>query len=419
MRLTSSGAGTRLKLNQSRPLLQGFIGLALTSAAVVFLVVIARGGLSTVQAGQRLAPSPVVSAVALSHCVLFAVLGLVLAAYRSGTTFDREAREAVQWQRLLVPLTSVRLDVRRFTTVWLKSEVRQVRDDRTNRQRLYREYFLKLTNPRGGELLVGQPSSEGEGRAAARRLADFLGLELLDATVGDAPLPTSGWYVSIDLPGVGPVTVSSPQPAAPPAPESEFRECLDQPAGSRVTLEPFGDGVTLTVPPAGVWAGSKGLLVFGLLWTDVTAVAALFMIPHMSQDKRLALWLPIVLAVFAVVAVAALAGAVQMGRRRAVLAVVGDRLMLLQTGPFGTKRREWRRTQLADVLTGPSGMSVNGVPVMELQVLPRGEGKVGLLGGREESELRWLATVLRKALKIPADSGVTVAEKSPSNEREA
>jgi hypothetical protein len=35
--------------------------------------------------------------------------------------------------------------------------------------------------------------------------------------------------------------------------------------------------------------------------------------------------------------------------------VVADRLLVLQTGLFGSKRREWDRADLQDVQIGPSG----------------------------------------------------------------
>ena len=283
--------------------------------------------------------------MALVNCVLFALLGLVLAAYRSGITFDREAGEAVQWQRLLLPVSRMSLDLRRFTTVSLKSEVREVFDNRTNRRRPYRAYLVKLTEPRGSELDLGQGFTESEARAAGRQVADLLGLELVDATAGDAPLPTAGAYLAVELPGgLGPVSISSKAPPAPlPPPASVFRECQDQPPGSRVTVETFADGVTLKVPPAGVWAGSKGLLFFGLLWSDITISVGTIFLVHMSREGRFAFWPLAGIALLAVVGLLMIAGAIHMGRRRAVLAVVGGTLMLVQTGPLGTKKREWPR----------------------------------------------------------------------------
>ena len=41
---------------------------------------------------------------------------------------------------------------------------------------------------------------------------------------------------------------------------------LKQPNSSPIEVEEAADGVTLQVPPQGIWRGSKGLFVFSLFW---------------------------------------------------------------------------------------------------------------------------------------------------------
>jgi hypothetical protein len=50
---------------------------------------------------------------------------------------------------------------------------------------------------------------------------------------------------------------------------------------------------------------------------------------------------------------------------------------------------------------GCSGLSVQGVPVVELQVQPIDGGRFGILAGRDRTELEWLATTLRRELHMP------------------
>ncbi|MCX7826807.1 MAG: hypothetical protein N2689_14800, partial [Verrucomicrobiae bacterium] len=47
---------------------------------------------------------------------------------------------------------------------------------------------------------------------------------------------------------------------------------------------------------------------------------------------------------------------------------------------------------------GPSGMEINRVPVLELQIQRKDGRKTGFLAGRSDAELQWLAAVLRYAL---------------------
>ena len=45
-------------------------------------------------------------------------------------------------------------------------------------------------------------------------------------------------------------------------------------------------------------------------------------------------------------------------------------------------------------------MTVNNRPVLELHIRPSTGDKVGMLAGRDEAELHWIATRLRKALGL-------------------
>ena len=82
--------------------------------------------------------------------------------------------------------------------------------------------------------------------------------------------------------------------------------------------------------------------------------------------------------------------------------VNGTGLHVAQAGLFGAKRWDWPREEIADIRAGPSGMEVNNRPVLELQVHPRSGKKAGFLAGRDEAELRWMATRLRRALRVSA-----------------
>jgi len=63
---------------------------------------------------------------------------------------------------------------------------------------------------------------------------------------------------------------------------------------------------------------------------------------------------------------------------------------------------QWHRGELAAVRMDASGMKVNDEPVPELRIEPTAGKKVGLMAGRDEQELRWVATLLRRQLALPA-----------------
>ena len=91
-------------------------------------------------------------------------------------------------------------------------------------------------------------------------------------------------------------------------------------------------------------------------------------------------------------------GAVNMGRRHAIMDIVGDVLLINRRNLFGIKSHQWTRAELESVVVGDSGMAVNDIPVLELQVKPVTGREVGLFAGRNEDELRWIAWTLRRRL---------------------
>jgi hypothetical protein len=179
---------------------------------------------------------------------------------------------------------------------------------------------------------------------------------------------------------------------------------LVQPPGSRVEVDRFSDGLTMRVPAAGLLRGTQGLFVFALLWNSVVGIVSAIMvaafIKEVANAGLSALFPTAILSLFWIVGIGVLLGSINMGRRRAAIAVSGGCLMLIQTGVFGARQRSWQPGEVAAISAGPSGMEVNDRPVLELQVIDVQGKKFGLLAGRADDELRWIAQELRYVLQI-------------------
>lgn len=179
---------------------------------------------------------------------------------------------------------------------------------------------------------------------------------------------------------------------------------LSQPAESDIAFDAFEDGVTLKIPPAGL-KGTKGMFGFAIVWCTFMAIFTGFIVlagfanENMPELGEMLIFVAFI-SVFWLVGILMMVGAVSMSRRSAVLAVVDDSLMILQTGLFKSKRHEWTRDDIESIRFGPSGTSVNDVPVMELQIHPHAGKKVGLLSSRPNDELRWIADVLTRTLRL-------------------
>jgi hypothetical protein len=174
-----------------------------------------------------------------------------------------------------------------------------------------------------------------------------------------------------------------------------------QPPDSKIRCEQGNGRQLFVIPPAGLIKGSKGLFVFSVIWCGFIGVIAGFAL-FGNHDKS-EFWIPtLFFLVFLAVGVGMMLGAIQMGRRRAMLSAGRDGVSIVVAGIFGIKRWDWTEGQVAFIRTGPSGMEVNNQPVIELQIHPANGKKKGFLAGRNVDELKWLATRLRQELAVAA-----------------
>ncbi len=117
---------------------------------------------------------------------------------------------------------------------------------------------------------------------------------------------------------------------------------LVQPAGSSVVVERSATGLTATIPPAGLRAGSKGMFTFGLIWCGGLVVfTTIILVAGTQKPGQSVLGLMAFLSLFWLAGIGLLLGGLNMGRRRAAIAVVDQELMILQTSIFRSRTKSW------------------------------------------------------------------------------
>ena len=175
-----------------------------------------------------------------------------------------------------------------------------------------------------------------------------------------------------------------------------------RPTNSVIQLARRATGIQLIVPPRGFWKGAFGLFFFALLWNGfMGALTVMFFMPGTTRNVSVGIFLLIVSG-FWLVGIGLFLAAINLARRRAELTVDGSRLSIFTAGIFGKKLREWPRNEITAIRVDASNMRVNDRPVPELQIHTLTGKKSGFLFGLKEAELRWVATELRQALKVPA-----------------
>jgi hypothetical protein len=204
----------------------------------------------------------------------------------------------------------------------------------------------------------------------------------------------------------------------------DIRNRPERPVNCRAFLEEQAAGVTVVMPPPGIWQGNNKFIVFWafgwcvMLLPITVGFGAAAMQGNMRNKHGQPvspLWSILYLVPFWLVGISALLVVLYRGRRGATLAVEGDRLVVVQSSLFGMRRREWLCKEIAELRVACDRRSKvvegEGNPdfpwLIDLRIVARdGEG-VNVITYREgdphKADLEWMATVLRGALRLSGE----------------
>ena len=169
---------------------------------------------------------------------------------------------------------------------------------------------------------------------------------------------------------------------------------VPKPESTDIICQANPHGLAIEVPPKGLWKGSQGFFGFSLFWNGFMVV---FSVAMFKGHPPLPVYLFI--SLFWAVGIGMLLVAINMAKKKVLIAVVNDMLACRVIGPFKTREQKIALSDVDTIKVGPSGMEVNHRPLMELQIIPKQGKKIGLLSNRSGEEQEWLAYVLREAVK--------------------
>ncbi len=232
----------------------------------------------------------------------------------------------------------------------------------------------------------------GYPKAWLAALAERLNADLATQT-GTAPLPP---------------TVMAALTLGRTSPDVRQGDRFDPPARTTVRILEQAGGIVAVVPPQGA-RGTRGLLFFAIIWLVFISIvgAAFVFAPENSKRRRndREVIPAVVIGAFGLIGVALLTGAINQMRRKASLRASRDELIIVQQSIFGTRTFKRPAGELAAIRIGPSGMEINHVPVLELQVHTTDGKKHGFCSNLTNDELFWLATHLRQGTGVGEVAG--------------
>ncbi len=186
---------------------------------------------------------------------------------------------------------------------------------------------------------------------------------------------------------------------------------VDPPKDTNILLLRETDGLTINIPPKGIMRGSKGLAFFAILWNGFILLTLGMIVftmltpnnPNTSGPDSP--WTLLFFLPFIAVGVGLAVFSVHAGKSQASLVIIGSGetavLAYIRISPvLKTREMNWSANEISHLCVGDSNMSVNDVPVQELQVYPKQSKKVGLLAQLDDEELKWIAYELRQQLGV-------------------
>ncbi|HMP01760.1 MAG TPA: hypothetical protein PKC45_04580 [Gemmatales bacterium] len=222
--------------------------------------------------------------------------------------------------------------------------------------------------------------------------ADRNGWTVPNLPVGPLPtIPLSSFKGLEPLEGLAVLGGTTPDASGAPLP---------QPEQSTIVCERFPDGVTLTIPPVGVRRQKLMGPAMVLLLVGIGLLVGPYAATQLFNAKPPVAFLAVMGSIVTLMGLGCLLGAINMGRRQAVLAKVGDQLWVLQTGLFGARRHEWALPDVRQIRVGPSGLKINEQAVPELKIETQSGERTGPLAGGPVEELLGLADVRARAVGL-------------------
>ena len=179
--------------------------------------------------------------------------------------------------------------------------------------------------------------------------------------------------------------------------DSDLQVDTELPESSSLIVEEKPYGFTLIVPPAGIVKGSHGMF-WGALIFELATILFTVGFMYKSDSSKLQAGFLLFISFFHLVGLGMMFSSWVMGRRKSILAIADRQLAFVRMSPLGSQTKEFAADEIRAVRVGPSGLSINDIPVQELKLIDQKGQSFGLLAQCSDEELDWIAGRIRQAL---------------------
>ncbi|MEM8834632.1 MAG: hypothetical protein AAGD00_02315 [Planctomycetota bacterium] len=197
--------------------------------------------------------------------------------------------------------------------------------------------------------------------------------------------------------------------ASSKAGEGDLAPLPEAPKKATAIVTRNGDTLSIRLPPKG-FGGSKGMVGFAVIFNGVLLfIGFIFSQTFFSNSTPTfaMIFAGVIFGGFLLLGLGLLLSAINQSVRRGVIDVIGPPgpdagLLITQKGLFGVTSRQWLAQDLAGVVCGFSGTTINDKPVNNLRVRTIGGDETGFFTERDDNELRWIAGLIAGGLELRA-----------------
>jgi hypothetical protein len=186
----------------------------------------------------------------------------------------------------------------------------------------------------------------------------------------------------------------------------EPRVAPDRPVDCRIdVIRARGQPLVFRLPSHGLTGHARHLFIFSCFWNGILLLLGFGFIAGMIADPpglSTMAFVGLILAVFLAIGIGTLLLSLNMARRSFLVGIDDNQLFCESKGLYGTDWTELARDQIGAIVVGNSGMSINEVPLRQIQIVPKsGNAKqLSLFTGLPDDELDWLCFELNRELGL-------------------
>jgi hypothetical protein len=176
---------------------------------------------------------------------------------------------------------------------------------------------------------------------------------------------------------------------------------VSKPEGCLVEMKKTSEGLEWFIPASGVWNGTHGFFLFGLIFTAFPLAATVLFFVSEKRSLGLEILFPaIFVSIFWCVGLGILTTSLRIGTRKIHLVAGPEGIRIQASTIFGRKNIQWRKDELTSLRIASTGITVGDKKLTAIFVEASGRKRFGFAKALDRPDQEWILSQLRAQIGI-------------------